>query len=132
MGNALELRGPIAWEFANEQEQEQKQKQKQEQEQEQEHEQEQEQTQEQGEEQEQAPGTTSQHKHKHTSNNNNNNHYVLSRRCVVRRGALTKKGDTFPIFGGRLFETISGYSPNPAILPYCVRTLHFVECRFCR
>ena len=37
-----------------------------------------------------------------------------------------------PILGGRLFETISGYFSNPAIPPYNIRTLHFVECRLCR
>ena len=46
---------------------------------------------------------------------------------------LQKKGDTSPkFFGGKVFETISGYFPNPAIPPYNIKTLHFVECRLCR
>ena len=48
-------------------------------------------------------------------------------RCVYKRKEIPP-----PIFGGRLFETISGYFPNPAIPPYNIRTLHFVECRLCR
>ena len=47
--------------------------------------------------------------------------------CVYKRKEIPP-----PIFGGRLFETISGYFPNPAIPPYNIRTLHFVECRLCR
>ena len=35
---------------------------------------------------------------------------------------LQKKGDTSPNLLGRLFETIPGYFPNPAILPYNFRT----------
>ena len=47
--------------------------------------------------------------------------------CVHKRKEIPP-----PILGGRLFETISGYFPNPAIPPYYIRTLHFVECRLCR
>ena len=47
--------------------------------------------------------------------------------CVYKRKEIPP-----PIFGGRLFETISGYFPNPAIPPYNFRTLHFVEYRLCR
>ena len=47
--------------------------------------------------------------------------------CVYKRKEIPP-----PIFGGRLFETISGYFPNPAIPPYNIRTLHFVEYRLCR
>ena len=37
-----------------------------------------------------------------------------------------------PIFGVRLFETISGYIPYPAIQPHYFGTLHFVEHRLWR
>ena len=47
--------------------------------------------------------------------------------CVYKREETPP-----PIFWGRLFETISGYFPNPAIPPYNIRTLHFVEYRLCR
>ena len=47
-------------------------------------------------------------------------------------GVYKRKEVPPPIFGGRLFETISGDFPNPAIPPYIIRTLHFVERRLCR
>ena len=67
------------------------------------------------------------------SNNNNNNHYELWGRSVLGAiGVYKRKEIPPPILGGRLFETISGYFPNPAITFYYIRTLHFVECRLCR
>ena len=53
--------------------------------------------------------------------------FCFGARCVYKRKEIPP-----PIFWGRLFETISGYFPNPAIPPYNIRTLHFVECRLCR
>ena len=53
----------------------------------------------------------------------------------VRFGAIgvyKRKEIHPPILGEGLFETISGYFPNPAIPPYNIRTLHFVEYRLCR
>ena len=48
-------------------------------------------------------------------------------RCVYKRKEIPP-----PILGGRLFETISGDFPNPAIPPYNIRTLHFAEYRLSR
>ena len=48
----------------------------------------------------------------------------------VRFGAIgvyKRKEIPPPIFGGRLFETISGYSTNPAIPPYPIALGHYTS-----